>query len=382
MPRRLRRRGGPLLALVAIFAGWGVLRAAAWENPFAPPVAALAHGAPGPAYAPRSLADPYPLAAFTSPNAAEGAAVSNPSAPRRARPLARGAPRFARSVARPASPGPDHSALSALSDPRLPDARESPWRSPPPPSAPHSDGRSLEAAGQEAPFVPRRSLAEGRWSLDAWGFWRQGSDAAPVSQGRVPVYGASQAGAVLQYRLAPVSRRDPRLYARAYPALVKGGESELAIGASLRPLVGLPLRLAGEGRFTDTPFGSEVRPAAYAVTEINPVPLPLGTRLEIYGQAGWVGGRGRTPFADGQASLTRELPFAGRLSKDAVRISIGAGAWGGAQKDAQRLDVGPTLRADVGIGGFPVRLSVDWRARVAGDAAPGSGVAATLSAGF
>lgn len=379
MPRRLKPRGGPLLTLVAVFAGWGVLRAAAWENPFAPPVAALEHGASGLAYAPRSLADPYLLAAFTSPNAAEGAAVSNPSAPRRARPLARGAPRSARSAARQAPPGPDHSVLSG---PRLPDARESPWRSPPPPSAQQSDGRSPEGFEQEAPFAPRRPLAAGRWSLDAWGFWRQGSDAAPVSQGRVPIYGASQAGAVLQYRLAPASRRDPRLYARAYRALVKGGESELAIGASLRPLVGLPLRLAGEGRFTDTPFGSEVRPAAYAVTEINPVSLPLGTRLEIYGQSGWVGGRGRTPFADGQASLTRDLPFAGRLSKDAVRISIGAGAWGGAQKDAQRLDVGPTLRADVGIGGFPARLSVDWRARVAGDAAPGSGVAATLSAGF
>ncbi len=119
-------------------------------------------------------------------------------------------------------------------------------------------------------------------------------------------------------------------------------------------------------RYTDGAFSDSFRQAAYVVSELGAVPLPYGARLE----------------ADGQASLTRELPFAGRLSKDAVRISIGAGAWGGAQKDAQRLDVGPTLRADVGIGGFPARLSVDWRARVAGDAAPGSGVAATLSAGF
>ena len=47
MPRRLKPRGGPLLTLVAVFAGWGVLRAAAWENPFAPSVAALEHGAVG-----------------------------------------------------------------------------------------------------------------------------------------------------------------------------------------------------------------------------------------------------------------------------------------------------------------------------------------------
>lgn len=187
---------------------------------------------------------------------------------------------------------------------------------------------------------------------------------------------------MLQYRLAPASRRDPRLYARAYRALVTRDESELALGASIRPLPGVPLRLAGEGRYTDSPFGSELRPAAYAVTEINPVALPLGTRLEVYGQAGWVGGRAKTAFADGQASLTHALPFAGRLSKDALRFSLGAGVWGGAQKDAQRLDVGPTLRTDLKIGRVPARLSVDWRQRVAGDAAPGSGVAATLSAGF
>jgi hypothetical protein len=30
----------------------------------------------------------------------------------------------------------------------------------------------------------------------------------------------------------------------------------------------------------------------------------------------------------------------------------------------------------------PARVSVDWRLRVAGDASPGSGVAATVSAGF
>ena len=198
----------------------------------------------------------------------------------------------------------------------------------------------------------------------------------------MPVYGASQAGAVVQYRLARASRYDPRLYLRAYQANVPGGESELAFGASLRPLPRVPLRLAGEARYTTNPFGSEIRPAAYAVTEFDPVPLPLGTRLEAYGQAGWVGGAASTAFADGQAIITRNMPVVGRLSRDAVRMSFGAGVWGGAQKDAQRLDIGPTLRFDVKVGRVPTRVSVDYRQRVAGDAAPASGMAATISTGF
>jgi hypothetical protein len=213
-------------------------------------------------------------------------------------------------------------------------------------------------------------------------FWRQGSDAAPISQGRVPIYGASQAGGVLQYRVAPQSRHDPRLYLRAYRALVTVGESELAVGGSVRPLARVPVRVAAEARYTDAVLGSEVRPAAYAVTEFAPVRLPYDTRLEAYAQAGWVGGQASTAFADGQVSLVREFGGVRRATNDAVRLLFGAGAWGGAQEGAERLDIGPTVRADFRLGRVPARISVDWRQRVAGDASPGSGVAATLSTGF
>lgn len=169
----------------------------------------------------------------------------------------------------------------------------------------------------------------GRWSMDAWGFWRQGSDAAPISQGRVPIYGASQVGAVLQYRIDPENARDPRLYARAYRALVRRGESELALGASARLLSRVPVRLFGEVRVTDGAFRTEARPAAYAVTELAPLDLQLGTRLEAYAQAGWVGGRDATLFADGQASLTREVDPVAEATGDAMHLSLGAGAWGG-----------------------------------------------------
>jgi hypothetical protein len=163
---------------------------------------------------------------------------------------------------------------------------------------------------------------------------------------------------------------------------VRRGESELALGASLRPVARVPLRMAGEVRYTDAAFSNIYRPAAYAVTELAPLPLPYGAQLEAYGQAGWVGGPGATGFADGQASITGGVPLAARLSDNALRLGLGVAVWGGAQRDAQRFDIGPTMRFDLRLGEVPARLTIDWRERVAGDASPDSGVAATLSTGF
>jgi urocanate hydratase len=103
----------------------------------------------------------------------------------------------------------------------------------------------------------------------------------------------------------------------------------------------------------------------------------LGLTAQGYGQAGWVGGLYATAFADGQARVTREIAGAGP-----ARLHIGAGAWGGAQKFAERLDVGPTIGVDVDAGPVVARLAVDYRIQVAGSAAPGDGVALTLSTGF
>jgi len=385
------QRGGPLLMLMMLIVGWVAVRFLWWDDPFAPPDAALASPPSAYANAPQSQADPYLMAAaqpvypapayygpgYYGPDAAGGALP-----PEILRLLRQRQPQvivYRPRYAPPAyayAPEPD---LGLPSYPSLP-----PGAALPPQVA--AAAAATEAA--RAPYLaePRPAPSAkppGRWSLDSWAFYRQGSDeTVRISQGRQPIYGASQAGAVLQYRLTRSSGLDPRLYLRAYQANVPGGESEMAFGASLRPLARVPLRLAGEARYTTNPFGSEVRPAAYAVTELRPMRLPLGTRLDAYGQAGWVGGTYATPFADGQATITRPLPFVGRLSHDALRMSFGAGVWGGVQRDASRLDIGPTLRLDLKIGKVPTRVSVDYRQRAAGDAVPASGVAATVSAGF
>ena len=372
--RSARLRGGPLMMLVLLLAGWSGARAVWWENPFAhlAPVLdlPLAIVATPPAMAATDEAASLALSQGVRGPTSRPLLVPLPLAASVRRSNARRDPRlvaahhllwFARLRSYPARPwltaGPGHDALSGAE----------PW-SPTP-----------------SPFLPSpapAASADGRWSVDGWAFWRQGSDAAPVSQGRVPIYGASQAGAVLQYRLAPGPAHDLRLYARAYRALVRRGESELALGASARPFARVPLRAAGEVRYTDAAFSDTIRPAAYVVTELAPVALPYGAQIEAYGQAGWVGGPDPTGFADGQASVTGEVRKVGALTHNSLRLSLGAAAWGGAQKDAQRIDIGPTLRFDVTLGEVPARLSVDWRERVGGDAGPDSGVAATLSTRF
>ncbi|MDF7777793.1 hypothetical protein P1X14_21235, partial [Sphingomonas sp. AOB5] len=65
-----------------------------------------------------------------------------------------------------------------------------------------------------------------------------------------------------------------------------------------------------------------------------------------------------------------------------VRLSLGGGIWGAAQRDAQRLDIGPSAALAVPVAGQNLRIALDWRQRVAGDARPGSGLALTIGSDF
>lgn len=228
-----------------------------------------------------------------------------------------------------------------------------------------------------------------RWFVDVFGFYRQGSAGLSLPQGPLPIYGASQIASNLQWRARPSSSHDPRVFLRAYQAQVEGGESEIAAGVSGRPIGHIPVRLFGELRATqstavsgtDVGVQTKFRPAVYAATELPPIKLPAGFSLEAYGAGGYVAGSPSTYFVDGQAVASRELLRVGRPGRGGA-VSVGGGIWGGAQRDARRLDVGPTLRFDVDIGKLPARVSVDYREKVAGDAEPDSGVAATVSTRF
>jgi hypothetical protein len=230
-----------------------------------------------------------------------------------------------------------------------------------------------------APYQPlSTTLASpngGRWSSDGWFLLRRDTTTALASGGGS--YGGSQAGAVLRYSLAPSSAYRPMAYARVSQALGGAKDSELAVGLSARPVPRVPVRAAAELRVTRAGGRTLVRPAAYAVTELPAFDLPLGFTAEAYGQAGYVGGKSASAFADGQVRAERKFAEFGD-----TKLSAGAGAWGGAQKGAARIDLGPSASLRLKLGETNSRVSMDWRFRVAGDAQPASGPALTISAGF
>lgn len=388
MTAQAKPRGQPVLVLALVLGGWVALRVALWETPFARavmrlPETLLVSAAPAEKIVPL-IADIAPVLGRLSGQQSDAppTAVDTPL------PL----------TIDPAAPP----AIIDLPDPLRPQlvpfAPDGPVPAKPLPqrlAAAHSmlymaglSGVSLppELAGllenrdrpASSPYQPLKtsiaSLTGGRWSADGWLLLRQDTTSA-LTSGRGS-YGRSQAGAVLRYALAPSSPYRPMAYARVSQA-IGARESELALGLSARPLPKVPVRAAAELRLTQANGQTLVRPAAYAVTELPPFELPLDLTAEAYGQAGYVGGKYASAFADGQVRAERPLAEFGD-----AKLAAGAGAWGGAQKGAARLDIGPSASLQLKLGQTNSRVSMDWRFRVAGDAEPASGPALTISAGF
>lgn len=205
-----------------------------------------------------------------------------------------------------------------------------------------------------------------RWSAAAWLFIRDGSGGALLPGGSL---GGSQAGLRATYRLNGDSRRSLSLSARFYSALERPRGAEAAVGVDWRPIARLPIHLLAERRERLGLSGrSDWQLTAYGGFELRRRRM----HVESYAQAGLVGLDHPDLFADGAA----------RAGIAAGPFEVGGGAWGGAQPGAARLDVGPHVSARLRIGGATLRADADWRFRIAGDAAPGSGPAFTLSAGF
>lgn len=229
--------------------------------------------------------------------------------------------------------------------------------------------RSIEAPGPG--ITP---LA--RWSGDGWLLFRAGAAGSLAARPESGRYGGSQAGTVLRYRLASGEHR-PTIYARTSAALASETERELALGAAVRPLASVPVRAQLELRAVQVGGRLRLRPAAFAVSELRPLELPGQVRAQAYLQAGYVAGDFATPFVGGDVRIDRRVADLGE-----ARVRVGAGAWGGAQKDAAALDVGPGATLETRLGGVPATLALDYRLRVAGAAEPRSGFALTLTTGF
>ena len=151
-------------------------------------------------------------------------------------------------------------------------------------------------------------------------------------------------------------------------------EREVALGVRWRPIKKFPVSVTAERRFRHDRKDAF---AIYAAGGVSDVQLPLKFRAESFAQAGVVSGKDAGPFFDAFVRSDRKV-----VSAQAVQIHAGAGAWAGGQRGAARLDIGPSLRTDILVGGAKLRLNLDWRFRVAGNATPGNGPALTLSTGF
>lgn len=366
MTRATAFRGQPLLVLTALLVGWIAVRASLWQPPFAAPRASAGVMRPA-GGGMRRLADRSrePFVRELLP-AADGATLFQSSA------IVLIARRSAVPVRDFEPASPPHAITSVTLRPattgRLSLGID----------APHAVSTRLTmplAAPLPVRLRPRRKRSGARWSADGWLLLRRGgADSVLASR---PSYGRSQAGGIVRYHLAATSPLRPRVYLRASAALAGPREQEVAVGLSARPADRLPIRVAAEARVTESSRGTRIRPAAYAVTEVPPFQLPLDMTAEVYAQAGYVGGDFATAFADGQVRVDRAV-----FQREEAEISGGVGLWGGAQKGASRLDIGPTAAVSFRIRGARARVEAGYRLRVAGAAAPASGPTLTLSAGF
>ena len=273
----------------------------------------------------------------------------------------------------PAAPAvylPRQSAPVAVDFSGMPAADEFPMSRPAPAAFP-GPGRGPAVTTRTPPPGPPRP---DRWTVSTWALMRQelatagaAADPALAAGGQL---GGSQAGARLTYR--PMPRLGGNLrFSGPVPAAgspQRKVTGEAALGVSWPPLAGLPVRVMAERR--QRVGGLDGGRNAFALLAEGGVygrSLPLGFKLNGYGQTGIVSVRSRDWFIDGAVTASR--PLVGRYS-------VGLGAWGGAQPGLARLDIGPraSMRLLPGI-----NAHVDYRWKALGKASPGSGYALTVA---
>ena len=226
-------------------------------------------------------------------------------------------------------------------------------------------------ARRSATTLPQQSLpqaalkARDRLQLSAWALLRGSPGPASLATGGT--LGGSQAGARLTYHVSPLLAASLRTSSPVGGA--RGGE--IAGGLRVTPLRTIPISFTAERRQAIGSSGGG-RSAFALVMEggLYQRPIAWGFGLDAYAQAGVVGARRRDLFADGGFTLTR--PLFGRFD-------AGFGMWGGVQPGLHRVDIGP--RVSMRVRGN-MRVHLDYRQRVVGNAAPGSGPALTLAADF
>jgi hypothetical protein len=216
-----------------------------------------------------------------------------------------------------------------------------------------------------APGLPIAATPPQRWSGSTWALMR--GDGAPslAAGGQL---GGSQIGVRIFYAPGPEALA---ISGRVSAPLNQQAGREAAIGLALK---GRNAGLIAEQRFSLDKGGRDA-PAVFAYGGVSYVKLGHGLKLDGYAQAGVVGIKDPAAFVDGAVRIERPV-----VTRDKASLSMGAGAWGGAQPGATRLDIGPQVVARMAVGETNLRVSAEWRQRIAGNAAPASGPA--IAVGF
>lgn len=224
------------------------------------------------------------------------------------------------------------------------------------------------AATTPALAFPKPAPGASRLSGSVWLVARAGNGLGQSPLGGQ--LGGSQAGIRVAYAID--RQRRLALVGRVATPLAGPGR-EAAAGIEWQP-TRIPVRLVAEQRLAIDGGGGG--PAIGVVGGVGQVPIG-DFRLEAYGQAGVIGRGSGIGYADGAVRIDR--PIAKRRG---ITLAAGIGAWGAAQPGAERIDVGPVLAATVPIAERRVRVALEWRARVGGRAAPGSGLALSIGSDF
>lgn len=223
--------------------------------------------------------------------------------------------------------------------------------------------------------APRHSIAPGlpimpsanRFSGSAWALMRSDGSPSLANGGQL---GGSQIGMRLFYAPGPEMLA---ITARISAPLSQPGGREAALGVALR---GRNVGLIAEQRISLDKTGRDA-PAVFAYGGVSDVRVGSGVTLDGYAQGGVVGVKAPAVFIDGAIRVERAL-----LKVDDASLSVGAGLWGGAQPGVARLDLGPQLVARLRVAETNLRVSAEWRQRIAGDAAPSSGPSVTVGFDF
>jgi hypothetical protein len=237
------------------------------------------------------------------------------------------------------------------------------------------DGNVLDSSAQTPTAVNFRAIAPGlpvaishnRFSGSAWALMRGNGTPSLASGGQL---GGSQIGMRLFYT---PGREALAITARFSSPLSQPNGREAAVGIALR---GRNVGIIAEQRIAIDKGGRDA-PAVFAYGGVYDVKLPNGLTFNGYAQAGLVGIKSPAAFVDGAVHVERMV-----LKAEHASLSIGAGAWGGAQPGVSRIDVGPQVVARIAVAETSLRVSAEWRQRVAGTTSPASGPSVTVGFDF